>query len=63
MMLLLILLHNYIFQGSDIRVYDVENQWKVRKNITAKSLQWTITDTSLSPNKRLLVSFACSSVF
>ncbi|KAH0435948.1 hypothetical protein IEQ34_026496 [Dendrobium chrysotoxum] len=42
------------FQGSNIRVYDVENQWKVRKNIIAKSLHWTITDTSLSPNKRLL---------
>lgn len=42
------------FQGSDIRVYDVDNHWKIRKNITAKSLHWTITDTSLSPNKRHL---------
>ncbi|PKU81683.1 LEC14B protein [Dendrobium catenatum] len=54
------------FQGSNIRVYDVENQWKVRKNILARSLHWTITDTSLSPNKRLLVSaghdLECSSL-
>lgn len=42
------------FQGSDIRVYDVDNYWKVQKNIIAKSLHWTITDTSLSPNKRHL---------
>ncbi|XP_020586824.1 LEC14B homolog [Phalaenopsis equestris] len=50
------------FQGSDIRVYDVENHWKVLKNIAAKSLHWTITDTSLSPNKRLLAYASMSAI-
>ncbi|MQM04842.1 hypothetical protein Taro_037653 [Colocasia esculenta] len=45
------------FQGSHIRTYDVDNGWRVRKNIFARSLRWTITDTSLSPNQRYLVSY------
>ncbi|KAL3644836.1 L14B protein [Castilleja foliolosa] len=43
------------FQGSQMRIYDVENGWKVQKNIVARSLRWTITDTSLSPDQRHLV--------
>ncbi|XP_043812923.1 LEC14B protein isoform X2 [Manihot esculenta] len=43
------------FQGSHIRVYNVEKGWKVQKNILAKSLRWTVTDTSLSPDQRFLV--------
>ncbi|OIT06950.1 PREDICTED: LEC14B protein [Nicotiana attenuata] len=43
------------FQGSHIRIYDVERGWKVQKNILAKSLRWTVTDTSLSPGQRHLV--------
>ncbi|KAG0482387.1 hypothetical protein HPP92_010471 [Vanilla planifolia] len=50
------------FQGSDIRIYDVDNGWKVRKNITAKGLHWTITDTSLSPNKRHLAYASMSAI-
>jgi WD repeat-containing protein 23 len=42
------------FQGSHIRVYDVENGWKVQKNVLAKSLRWTVTDTSLSPDQKYL---------
>lgn len=42
------------FQGSNIKIYDVERGWKVQKNILAKSLRWTITDTSLSPDQRYL---------
>jgi WD repeat-containing protein 23 len=34
----------------------VEKGWKVQKNILAKSLRWTVTDTSLSPDQRHLVS-------
>lgn len=45
-----------MFQGSNIRVYNVDRGWKVQKNILAKSLRWTITDTSLSPDQRFLVS-------
>ncbi|KAF3958724.1 hypothetical protein CMV_016396 [Castanea mollissima] len=43
------------FQGSHIRIYNVNNGWKVQKDILAKSLRWTITDTSLSPDQRYLV--------
>lgn len=50
------------FQGSHIRVYDVENGFKVQKNILAKSLRWTITDTSLSPDQRYLVYSSMSPV-
>ncbi|KAL3531393.1 hypothetical protein ACH5RR_010715 [Cinchona calisaya] len=43
------------FQGSHIRIYDVERGWKVQKNILARSLRWTVTDTSFSPDQRNLV--------
>ncbi|XP_057776593.1 LEC14B protein-like isoform X2 [Salvia miltiorrhiza] len=50
------------FQGSQIRIYDVEKGWKVRKNILARSLRWTITDTSLSPDQQWLVYASMSPV-
>ncbi|CAA0839913.1 transducin family protein / WD-40 repeat family protein [Striga hermonthica] len=50
------------FQESHIRVYDVDMGWKVRKDIRAKSLRWTITDTSLSPDRRFLVYSSISPV-
>ena len=37
-------------------IYDVDKGWTLRKDIVARSLQWTITDTSLSPDQRFLVS-------
>ncbi|KAH0898483.1 hypothetical protein HID58_048051 [Brassica napus] len=40
------------FQGSHIRIYNVEKGWKVHKDILTKSLRWTVTDTSLSPVSR-----------
>uniref|UniRef100_A0A1D1YB10 LEC14B homolog n=1 Tax=Anthurium amnicola TaxID=1678845 RepID=A0A1D1YB10_9ARAE len=43
------------FQGSLIRIYDVDDGWKVRKDILARSFRWTITDTCLSPNQSYLV--------
>lgn len=43
------------FQDSYIRIYNVNKGWKVQKNVVAKSLRWTITDTSLSPDQRYLV--------
>ncbi|CAL9048851.1 LEC14B homolog [Musa acuminata AAA Group] len=43
------------FQGSRIRIYNVDNGWKVQKDINAQSLRWTITDTALSPDQRHLV--------
>lgn len=53
----LLLMVFFMIQGSQIRIYDVESGWKVQKNIHARSLRWTITDTSLSPNQRHLVGF------
>ncbi|KVH94465.1 WD40 repeat-containing protein [Cynara cardunculus var. scolymus] len=41
--------------GSHIKIYNAEKGWKLQKNIVAKSLRWTVTDTSLSPDKRFLV--------
>ncbi|CAK9151000.1 unnamed protein product [Ilex paraguariensis] len=42
------------FQGSHIKIFNVDRGWKVHKNILAKSLRWTVTDTSLSPNQQYL---------
>ncbi|WCJ23644.1 DDB1- and CUL4-associated factor 11 [Euphorbia peplus] len=50
------------FQGSHIRIYNVEKGWKVQKDILAKSLRWTITDTCLSPDQRYLVYASMSPV-
>ncbi|KAK9288345.1 hypothetical protein L1049_016798 [Liquidambar formosana] len=49
-------------QGSQIRIYNVDSGWKVQKDILAKSLMWTITDTSLSPDQRYLVYASMSPV-
>ncbi|KAK0581546.1 hypothetical protein LWI29_015010 [Acer saccharum] len=50
------------FQGSQIKIYNVERGWKVQKNIYAKSLRWTITDTSLSPDQCHLVYASMSPI-
>ncbi|PSR85171.1 LEC14B like [Actinidia chinensis var. chinensis] len=50
------------YQESEIRIYNVDNGWKVQKDIRAKSLRWTITDASLSPDQRLLVYSSMSPV-
>ncbi|KNA07274.1 hypothetical protein SOVF_173390 isoform A, partial [Spinacia oleracea] len=50
------------YQGSHIRIYNVERGWKVQKDIVARSLRWTITDTSLSPDKRYLVYSSMSPI-
>ncbi|CAL0334650.1 unnamed protein product [Lupinus luteus] len=50
------------FQGSHIRVYDVDRGWKVMKDISARNLRWTITDTSLSPDRCYLVYASMSPI-
>ncbi|KAL0459595.1 UNVERIFIED_CONTAM: LEC14B protein [Sesamum latifolium] len=50
------------FQGSQIRIYDVERGMKVKKNILARSLRWTITETSLSPDQKHLVYASMSPI-
>jgi hypothetical protein len=47
----------HVHQGSQIRIYDVHKSWNLRKDISACSLRWTITDTALSPDQHYLVSF------
>lgn len=53
---IVLVLIKLIFQGNIIKIYNVDKGWKVQKNILTKSLRWTITDTSLSPDQRSLVS-------
>jgi hypothetical protein len=43
-------------KGSRIRVYDVERGWKIHKDISCRSLQWTVSDIALSPDQQFLVS-------
>ncbi|GFQ07976.1 lec14b homolog [Phtheirospermum japonicum] len=50
------------FQESHIRIYDVDMGWKIHKDIRTKSLRWTITDTSLSPDRRFLVYSSISPI-
>ncbi|KAL8530762.1 hypothetical protein ACS0TY_007706 [Phlomoides rotata] len=50
------------FQGSQIKIYNVERGWKVQKNILARCLRWTITDTALSPDQRHLVYSSMSPI-
>lgn len=53
------------FQNQTIRLYEVNHAhrpWKLRKEIVARALNWTITDTCLSPNQQLLVYATISPV-
>ncbi|XVF21854.1 hypothetical protein REPUB_Repub12eG0125300 [Reevesia pubescens] len=50
------------FQCSNIRIYNVDRGWKVQKNILAKNLRWTVTDTSLSPDQCYLVYTSMSPI-
>jgi DDB1- and CUL4-associated factor 11 len=42
-------------KGSRIRIYDSEKGWKLRKDISCRSLRWTVSDIALSPDQRFLV--------
>lgn len=50
------------FQGAQIKVYNVDKEWEVQKSILAKSLRWTVTDTTLSPDQRHLVYASLSPI-
>lgn len=50
------------FQESEIRIYNVDSGWRIQKDILAKSLHWTITDASLSPDQRFLVYSSMSPI-
>jgi WD repeat-containing protein 23 len=38
-----------------IRLYDVHHGWRLVKDIHARGLQWTVTDTALSADNRFLL--------
>ena len=38
-----------------IRIYETENDWRLRKDVHARNLRWTVTDTCLSPDQRFLL--------
>lgn len=50
------------FQESHIKIYDVDHGWKIHKDIHARSLRWTITDATLSPDRRFLAYSSISPV-
>ncbi|KAF8725846.1 hypothetical protein HU200_020407 [Digitaria exilis] len=50
------------FRGSRIRVYDADRGWKVHKDISCRSLQWTVSDIALSPNQQFLAYASLSPV-
>ena len=43
------------FQDRRIKIYEVHNDWRMRKEIIARGLRWTITDTCMSPDRNFLV--------
>ncbi|XP_062180333.1 LEC14B homolog [Phragmites australis] len=50
------------FRGSRIRIYDAEKGWKVRKDISCRSLRWTVSDIALSPDQRFLAYSSLSPI-
>ncbi len=38
-----------------MRLYDVENDWELRKDVHARNLRWTVTDTDISPTEQFLI--------
>ncbi|VAH13546.1 unnamed protein product [Triticum turgidum subsp. durum] len=42
------------FRGGHIRIYNADKKWKIHKDITCKSLRWTVSDIALSPDQQYL---------
>lgn len=38
-----------------IRIYETESDWRLRKDVHARNLRWTVTDTCLSPDQKYLL--------
>ncbi len=38
-----------------IRMYDVHGGWRLLKDVHARNLRWTVTDTTLSSDQRFLL--------
>ena len=43
------------YQDRRIKIYEVNKDWSTRKEIVARGLRWTITDTCMSPDSNFLV--------
>eukprot|EP00250_Pteridium_aquilinum_P004603 c14813_g1_i2 orf=337-2022(+) len=43
------------FQERHIRIYNVDQRWNIKKDILARQLRWTVTDTALSHDQRFLI--------
>eukprot|EP00879_Flechtneria_rotunda_P005839 GHRR01006144.1.p1 GENE.GHRR01006144.1~~GHRR01006144.1.p1 ORF type:complete len:357 (+),score=130.44 GHRR01006144.1:1113-2183(+) len=50
------------YQDRRVRLYDTQRGWRLRKDVTTRMTRWTITDTCLSPDQRLLVYASISPV-
>jgi hypothetical protein len=51
-----------VLQDRRVRLYDTQRNWQLRKDVTTRMTRWTITDTTLSPDQRLLVYASISPV-
>ncbi len=51
-----------MLQERRVRLYDTQSGWRLRKDVTTRMTRWTITDTCLSPDQRLLVYASISPV-
>ncbi len=38
-----------------VRVYDSDGDWALRKDVSARNLRWTVTDTDISPSEQFLI--------
>lgn len=43
-------------QDQRIRIYNVDKNWALQKDVLARNLRWTVTETALSPDHRFLVT-------
>eukprot|EP00897_Mesotaenium_endlicherianum_P005429 jgi/Mesen1/4914/ME000246S04139 len=43
------------YQERRILLYNVDRGWSLRKDVVARNLRWTITDTAVSPDQRFLI--------
>lgn len=45
-----------------VKLYDVDNNWRLRKDVEARNLRWTITDTCISPDQKFLLYSSISPI-
>jgi len=50
------------FRGSRIRVYNADRGWRIHKDISCRSLQWTVSDIALSPDQQFLAYASLSPI-